>query len=133
MTNNGKSYTHQTPLRINFNGAVKQNIDISLKTYALKDGRPTLVFRNPQSSELSADISKNTRFLFVSYGAPTVKYDIDGDGAVTTFDALCSLCTCLNILDLSEERLLACDADGNGKITTADAMKILRAALEIDV
>ena len=133
LTNNGKSYTHKTPLRINFNGAVKQNIDISLKTYALKDGSPALVFRNPQSSELSADISKSTRFLFVSYGAPTVKYDIDGDGAVTTFDALCSLCTCLNILDLSEERLLACDADGNGKITTADAMKILRAALEIDV
>ena len=46
-----------------------------------------MVFRNPQSSELSADISKSTRFLFVSYGAPTVKYDIDGDGAVTTFGA----------------------------------------------
>lgn len=132
LTNNGKKYAHTSAFKIGFNNAAKKNADISLKLYALKNNSPNLIFRNPKSDEIVADIFESTSFLLVSYGAPTLSGDVDGDGVVTTFDALCAMCAALDLLDLNNAHLKACDIDGNGKISTDDAVKILRKALEID-
>lgn len=56
--------------------------------------------------------------------------DADGDGLVTTMDALIVLRCALGISGDPNALLVLCDMDGDGKITTQDALIILRSALD---
>ncbi|MBR6406982.1 MAG: leucine-rich repeat protein [Clostridia bacterium] len=57
--------------------------------------------------------------------------DIDGDGKVTTSDALMTLKFAVGIENPSDSQNKLADIDGDGKITTADALIILKMAVGI--
>lgn len=66
--------------------------------------------------------------VYVPVGTPIVG-DTDGDGSISTADALLALRFALNIETLTDEQAAAADMDGDGVATTADALLILRRAL----
>ncbi len=55
--------------------------------------------------------------------------DVDGNGTLTTYDAMRVLQYTLNLVEFDPTQLKAADFDGNGFINTADARDILRATL----
>lgn len=66
---------------------------------------------------------------FTSSAASTLKGDADGDGELSTNDALLVLRAAAGIEDnLSTETKTLCDIDGDGYISLFDARRILRAA-----
>ena len=62
---------------------------------------------------------------------PAVPGDINGDGEVSTEDALLVLRAALGITEYSDELVSVCDMDGDGVVDTTDALLILRLALGI--
>lgn len=52
--------------------------------------------------------------------------DVNGDGTLTSADALCILQSVAGILDLTDEQKKSADLDGDGEITSADALFILQ-------
>ena len=52
--------------------------------------------------------------------------DADGDGCITSLDALTALRASVFVDELTEEQLLALDVDGDGMVTSIDAVSILR-------
>lgn len=52
--------------------------------------------------------------------------DVNGDGSITTLDALLTLHAASGKKTLCEDEALAADIDKNGKITTVDALQILQ-------
>lgn len=61
----------------------------------------------------------------LSYKAPVIKGDADGDGKITSADARLVLRAAVGLDTVSLE---AGDIDGDGKITSADAREVLRAS-----
>ncbi|MCM1298916.1 MAG: dockerin type I repeat-containing protein, partial [[Eubacterium] siraeum] len=57
--------------------------------------------------------------------------DIDGNGKITSADAMVVLQAVTKIKKLTPEQTAAADVDGNGKITTADVMIILQVVVGI--
>ena len=66
----------------------------------------------------------------ITYVAPVVKGDVDGDGKVTASDARLILRASVG---LEEVPLEAGDMDGDGKITAADARDVLRESVGQEV
>ncbi len=52
--------------------------------------------------------------------------DVDGDGAITTKDALMLLQAANDLLNLTEEQFLRADIDGDGELSAAEALRILQ-------
>ena len=52
--------------------------------------------------------------------------DIDGDGSITSADALVILQNVVAIKEFTEVENIAADVDGDGSITSADALVILQ-------
>ena len=52
--------------------------------------------------------------------------DVDGDGNITSADALSILRTSAGLSSLSPEQTKLADVDGDGNITSADALAVLR-------
>ena len=69
--------------------------------------------------------------VYVPAAAP-IAGDVDGDGEVSSADALNTLRCALNIAALSDEQSAVADMDGDGIITISDALIILRLALLAD-
>lgn len=69
--------------------------------------------------------------VYVPAAAP-IAGDVDGDGEVSSADALNTLRCALNIAALSDEQYAVADMDGDGIITISDALIILRLALLAD-
>ena len=69
--------------------------------------------------------------VYVPAAAP-IAGDVDGDGEVSSADALNTLRYALNIAALSDEQSAVADMDGDGIITISDALIILRLALLAD-
>lgn len=55
--------------------------------------------------------------------------DIDGDGKVTTEDALVALRGAMGLMTLNDEQIAHADVDGDGRLTTEDALLIVRASM----
>jgi hypothetical protein len=55
--------------------------------------------------------------------------DVDGDGEITSVDALLAMRYALGIITLDDDQLLRADADGDGTITSVDALLIMRYAI----
>jgi hypothetical protein len=65
----------------------------------------------------------------INFGERFLRGDVDGDGRVTTADALEILRYAAglpNVIEGDERALAAADVNGDGKIDTADAMRILQ-------
>lgn len=62
--------------------------------------------------------------------APDHDGDVNGDGEITTVDALLVLRAALGISELSNEQASRADVNGDGNITTVDALIILRMTLD---
>ena len=69
--------------------------------------------------------------LAAEEGAQLVPGDADGDGVVTSADALLTLRYALGIVDEASLIIEAADFDGDGAVTSEDALMILRRALGI--
>lgn len=52
--------------------------------------------------------------------------DVDGDGTITTKDALMLLQAANDLLNLTEEQFLRADIDGDGELSAAEALRILQ-------
>ena len=84
-----------------------------------------------------ADFSCVTSNLTVNalYGpagvSPALPGDVDGDGSVSSVDALTVLRHALGIITLGQDGLAAADLNGDGAVDSSDALLILRAALGI--
>lgn len=65
-------------------------------------------------------------------GAGALPGDVDGDGAVTSSDALLALRYAMGLSEGSALDLTAADMDGDGSVTSADALLILRRAAGLD-
>ena len=64
---------------------------------------------------------------FSYYAAATVmKGDVDGDGEITTNDALMTLRIASGNVEGTEKQLAAAKVDGDDEVTTNDALRILR-------
>ena len=63
-----------------------------------------------------------------SSGIPSLLGDLDGDGEVTSGDAILALRIAADILQPSDSQRLVADVDGDGGITSGDAILILRKA-----
>ncbi len=57
--------------------------------------------------------------------------DVDGDGMITSGDALAILRYSVGLQDLSDEQKTHADIDGDGEINSADALAVLRMSLGI--
>ena len=55
--------------------------------------------------------------------------DVDGDGRVTSSDALMIMRHALGVAHLSGAALAAADADGDGNVTAADSLLAMRTAM----
>lgn len=64
---------------------------------------------------------------------PVKKYfgDIDNDGQITSYDALCIIRASVGLDDVSDEFKLVADVDGDGEITTNDALAVLRTSVDL--
>ncbi len=58
--------------------------------------------------------------------AESAKGDVDGDGAITTKDALMLLQAANDLLNLSEEQFLRADLNGDGELSAVEALRILQ-------
>ena len=59
----------------------------------------------------------------------SVPGDVDGNGELTSIDALMTLRYVMGLLDESALDLNAADADGDGAVTSADALLIMRVSM----
>ena len=57
--------------------------------------------------------------------------DIDGNGEVTTIDAILALRHAMNIITLDDDQLARGDVDGNGIVNMTDGIYIMRYAMSI--
>ncbi len=62
-------------------------------------------------------------------GLLLVPGDVDGDGKVTTGDALMALQAAVGKIELNEAQIVLANVDNEGGVTTADALMILQAAV----
>lgn len=65
------------------------------------------------------------------FDAPALMGDIDGDGEITSGDALIALRISMGIVFVTPEMAEAGDMDGDGDITSGDALIILRLSMAI--
>lgn len=132
LVNNGKVYTPKETLTLSFDGAKPDIPDISVKLYSCTQNDARLIYRSPLTEEIEADFPKSARFAVLGSTDYSLKGDCDGDGYVTTFDALSALCGAIAALELTEEQIAACDMDGDGVVSAAEALTVLRMAVGIE-
>lgn len=70
--------------------------------------------------------AKENEFEFIEIENSSKKGDIDGDGTITSSDALNVLQLVVNVKELTDEQKKAADLDGDGEITSTDALYILQ-------
>lgn len=93
-----------------------------------------LAFRHYNSTDMSAVVLD---YIMAEIGPSTgggdpVPGDIDGDGIVTTADALLVLRHVLGLQSLDEDKLAVADLDGSGDINIIDVLLILRRSMGVD-
>lgn len=134
LSNDGVPYTLKTTVTLNFEGVDKKAVKSASKVYRVTDSKATQFVKMPQDNSIEAEVSSLGRFALLSSNSFTLKGDADGDGVVTSYDALVVLCASLGLTELSAEQVKVCDvAGGDGKVFTSDARAILRCAAGIEV
>lgn len=95
------------------------------------------------ADDVTVLINGETEFVAVVYGEEygleiyTIDFvvcfygDVDGDGEVTTADALLAMRYAMGLIDLTEEQLFQMDVNGDGVYDLVDATLILRYAMGI--
>ena len=66
------------------------------------------------------------KFIEIKDTSSEINGDVDGDGKITSADALNVLQAVTNIIDLTDEQKKRADLDGDGEITSTDALYILQ-------
>lgn len=132
VTNGDKVYTPKKALSLSFNGAAPDAPAPSIKLYTCSDSSARLIYRAPNDSDITAEFTKSARFALLSSTDFSLKGDCDGDGAVTTYDALTALYCSLSVIDFTDAQKSSCDINGDGLITTSDVMSVLRCAAGIE-
>ncbi len=134
LSNDGASYNLKTTVTLNFEGVDKNAIKSASKVYKITDSKATQFVKMPQDNSIEAVVTSLGRFAVLSSNSFTVKGDADGDGVVSSYDALVALCASLEITKLTPEQIKVCDVTGgDGKVFTSDARAILRCAAGIEV
>ena len=71
-------------------------------------------------------------FIVATNSDFSLKGDIDGDGAVSTYDARFALCIAADLVKaITPEQMSTANLDGKGDVDTTDALNILRKAAGI--
>lgn len=78
-----------------------------------------------ENSEAQAYVERTGKLTFNAI-SKSINGDVDGDGQITSNDALNILQCVAGIADLTDEQKKVADADGDGEITSADALYILQ-------
>ena len=94
-------------------------------TATLNDGTE-LILSNEVDTEENCVYVESIRF---TVEAPIIWGDADGDGELTTADALLLMRCLINADTVDEENLAWCDVNGDGTVTLADALLIMRKAM----
>ncbi len=130
FTLDGKAYTPEDNIIINFDEACNYSIPSATKVYKLTDNELINVGGSAHLPFIGAQTKSGGRFVVLTNNDFTLKGDIDGDGRVTLFDVKASLYASTGALTLTPEQSIAANADNSAdeKITTNDARKILRLA-----
>jgi hypothetical protein len=73
-----------------------------------------------------------SRLFEVQTQPQVVRGDVNGDGKVTTADALILLRIAVGLQQPTQQQLAAGDVDRSGKIDVRDAVRVLRAAVGLE-
>ena len=77
------------------------------------------------NSSTAYDYSQKYNYSFKSLGEQ-IKGDVDGDGSVTSADALAILNAVTGSAEFSDSQKILADLDSDGQITAADALIVLQ-------
>lgn len=133
LTNNGKAYTPRASLTLSFDGALPTNAPApAIKLYTCSGSSARLIYKAPNEDALFVSFNAPTRFALVSSTDFLLKGDCDGDGVITTYDALTAFYNALDVIEFTPEQTLSADIDSDGKVSTLDVISILRCAAGIE-
>ncbi|MCH5278202.1 MAG: dockerin type I repeat-containing protein [Christensenellaceae bacterium] len=82
---------------------------------------------NLASSQEEIDEAMNA--LLAAIEVDVIPGDVDGDGSLSTADALMILRSAMQLIVLEGNAFAAADYDGNGSVTVADALVVLRISM----
>ena len=130
FTLDGKAYTPDGNIIINFDEACNYSIPSATKVYKLLNNELINVGGSAHIPFVGAQTTTGGRFVVLANDDFSLKGDIDGDGRVTLFDVTAALNASTETLTLTPQQMNAANADNSSdrKITTEDARKILRLA-----
>lgn len=132
LKNGDKKYTPKSDVTLSFNLAKPDAPNAAIKLYSCTDDNAHLIFRQPLDMDVSVSFSGSGKYALLSGTDFSLKGDCDGDGTVTTYDALTALYGAIGVARLTDAQKAACDIDSNGVISTSDAISILRFAVGIE-
>ena len=108
---------------------ISGNVDWATRTYtAPSNGTYTFEWR--YTKDTSVNTNDDCGYVDnIRYTPNYILGDVNGDGVVTTEDALLILRYTMGLQDLPANRVLAADYNGDGSVTAEDALLILRATM----
>ena len=110
-------------ITFNFTALSDISIDDKKMTYYVKEFFNADMNDLPQTSITVLSKTNGETVIGKLYG------DANGDGKISTSDALVILRHSINIAQIDESRIGLCDVNGDGKITANDSMQITRYAI----
>jgi hypothetical protein len=117
---------------IQFNGLGENNIPSATKIYRFENGVAAELVRSPHTPFAGIYTTEMGTFIVATNSDFSLKGDIDGDGAVSTYDARFALCIAADLVkEITPEQMSTANLDGKGDVDTTDALNILRKAAGI--
>lgn len=121
-------YSPKKPCLVFLEGVCPSAVLTASRGYLVTEDACTQSDRLPSDSHISCPIETAGQYIFTASDCFDKKGDVDGDGSLSSYDALTALSASLGLVTLTEEQLQSADTDGDGSVSAADARELLKAA-----
>ncbi len=132
LTNDGVEIPLSDNLIIRFNGIDEDTILSTARVFRINGDDVTEYMRTPNAPFVGASTKKLGTYIVGTNNDFSLKGDLNGDGIVSSYDAMFALYIAAGITDnTTAEQIKNADFNGDGKVKTNDALQILRKAADL--
>lgn len=132
LTNDGANIPLSDNLIIRFNGIDENTILSSARVFRIDNSEVAEYLRTPNAPFVGASTRKMGTYVVGTSNDFSLKGDLNGDGIVSSYDAMFALYIAADITNNTiAEQLENADFNGDGEVTTDDALQILRRAADL--